>query len=204
MKQLIVATKNNGKADEFKTFFKAYPIKVLSLLDLPEAVPDIDETGTTFEANAAIKAEEIAARMQIPVLADDSGLVIDALNGKPGVYSARYAGEPTDDQKNITKVLEELTGITIEKRGARFVCVLAIAAPYKGTVFYHGTCDGTIALEPKGENGFGYDPIFTPKGYQQTMAELDPSVKNEISHRSRAINDLKADIPSVLKHIGSE
>lgn len=204
MKQLIVATKNNGKADEFKTFFDAFPIKVVSLLDLPEAVPDIDETGLTFEANAAIKAEEIADRMQTPVLADDSGLMIDALNGRPGVFSARYAGEPTNDEKNRMKVLEELKGVTTEKRGARFVCVLAIAAPQQETVFYNGICDGSITWEPKGENGFGYDPIFTPEGYRQTMAELDPPVKNTISHRSRAFKHLETDIPSILQHIAAE
>lgn len=204
MKQLIVATKNNGKADEFKTLFDTYHVKVMSLLDLPEKVSDIKETGTTFKANAAIKAEEIARQMHTPVLADDSGLMIDALNGRPGVYSARYAGEPTDDKKNSAKVLNELEGVTMKQRSARFICVLAVAAPNKETVFYNGTCDGRIAVEPKGENGFGYDPIFIPEGYRQTMGELEQSIKNAMSHRSRAIHQLEADLPSVLHHIRSK
>src|SRR5690625_1768312 len=124
MKQMIIATKNKGKAAEFKEFFGAYGIETKALLDLEEELPDIEETGTTFEENAALKAEQIAALLQIPVLADDSGLIIDALNGKPGIYSARYAGEPTNDQANIAKVLEEMKEIPPEKRTARFICVL--------------------------------------------------------------------------------
>ncbi|MEN1968303.1 XTP/dITP diphosphatase [Lentibacillus sp. N15] len=199
MKQLIIATKNPGKAKEFKDFFKKFHLQAVSLLDLAETIPDIEETGTTFEENAAIKAEAIANRMQIPVLADDSGLVIDALDGRPGIYSARYAGEAKDDKKNVAKVLDELNGWKPKQRQAHFVCVLAVAVPNHETLFYKGTCTGSIATEPKGENGFGYDPVFIPSGYSQTMAELAPEEKNAISHRKHAIAKLETDISSLIK-----
>ncbi|GAA0434703.1 MAG: XTP/dITP diphosphatase [Bacillota bacterium] len=190
MKQIIIATKNKGKANEFKEFFKPYNLKALSLNDL-EDLPDVEETGETFKENAALKAEEIASILSLPVLADDSGLVIDALDGRPGVYSARYAGEHKDDQLNMEKVLSELRGIPEAKRTARFVCVLAIASPGSKTRFYTGYCEGRIADNQYGENGFGYDPIFIPKGYQQTMAQLSSDKKNQISHRRNAIVQLE-------------
>lgn len=201
MKQLIIATKNPGKATEFRDFFHRYQIQAVSLLDLPESIPDIEETGTTFEENAAIKAEAIAKRMQIPVLADDSGLMIDALDGRPGVFSARYAGEPKNDENNLVKVMNELKGVPPEHRQAHFVCVLAIAMPDHETTFYKGVCTGSIAMAPKGENGFGYDPVFIPTGYSQTMAELDPSEKNAISHRKKAIIKLENDIPALTRKL---
>ncbi|RYG74846.1 XTP/dITP diphosphatase [Lentibacillus lipolyticus] len=192
MKEIIIATKNAGKAREFKSFFSAYHINAISLSELDEELGDIEETGTTFRENAAIKAETIAGMMKQPVLADDSGLMIDALNGRPGVFSARYAGQPKDDQANIDKVLQELKGIEApEERTARFVCVLAVAIPGEPTIFVEGTCEGTIAFSQAGENGFGYDPVFTPDSYNKTMAQLSPSEKNDISHRKNAIVQLK-------------
>src|SRR5690625_5564136 len=125
MKQMIIATKNKGKAAEFKEFFGAYGIETKALLDLEEELPDIEETGSTFEKNAALKAEQIAAILQLPVLADDSGLIIDVLDGDPGVLSARYAGEPTNDQANIDKVLRAMKNVPQEKRTGRFICLLA-------------------------------------------------------------------------------
>ncbi|RDW21642.1 XTP/dITP diphosphatase [Oceanobacillus chungangensis] len=196
MKQILIATKNKGKIAEFKQFFATVNVEVVSLLDLEEPVPDIEETGQTFEENAALKAEEIAQMFNIAVLADDSGLIIDALDGRPGIFSARYAGEPTDDKANIRKVLDELAEIPAAERSARFVCVLAIAAPNKATVFYKGYCEGTITNAEKGENGFGYDPIFIPEGYTKTMAELSPDEKNSISHRKNAISQLEKGIHS--------
>ncbi|WP_188453483.1 XTP/dITP diphosphatase [Virgibacillus oceani] len=192
MKQMIIATKNQGKAKEFKDFLAPFDIKAVSLLELPNTIDDIEETGTTFEQNAALKAETIADITGGPVLADDSGLVIDALDGKPGIFSARYAGESKDDNANIEKVLSELENISLEKRTARFVCVLAMAKPNEVTRFYKGTCDGHIANYPKGEYGFGYDPIFVPNGYSETMAELLPNEKNSISHRKNAFIQLEA------------
>ncbi|WP_010532469.1 XTP/dITP diphosphatase [Lentibacillus jeotgali] len=191
MKNMIIATKNIGKAKEFKTFFAEYGINAVSLPELSREVDDIEETGTTFEKNAALKAEQIAELLQTPVLADDSGLVIDALDGRPGVFSARFAGEPKDDQKNIDKVLAELQGVESDERKARFVCVLAVSVPGEETVFKKGYCDGRIADAQAGHNGFGYDPIFIPKGYSETMAQLSSEEKNQISHRSDAIRQLR-------------
>lgn len=190
MKEIIIATKNAGKVKEFEEFFAPYKITVKSLLDF-ENLPDVEETGTTFEENAALKAEQIAVHVQAPVLADDSGLMIDALDGRPGIYSARYAGEEKNDQANIDKVLDELQDVPEEKRTARFICVLAIAEPGKETIFRTGYCEGKIASEQKGTNGFGYDPIFIPDGYDETLGQLAPEVKNQISHRKNALDQLK-------------
>lgn len=191
MNDITIATKNPGKAKEFKTFFAKYGINTASLLDLSQEIDDIEETGTTFEENAALKAEQISGLLQTPVLADDSGLVIDALDGRPGVFSARYAGEPKDDQKNIDKVLRELQGVEASGRSARFVCVLAVTVPGETTIFKKGYCEGKIATFQTGHNGFGYDPIFIPNGYTETMAELSPDEKNQISHRAGAIHQLE-------------
>ncbi|KKE80500.1 XTP/dITP diphosphatase [Oceanobacillus caeni] len=190
MKQIIIATKNRGKAKEFKEFFSQKNIEALSLLDIEKQLPDVDETGDTFEENASLKAEEISHILNKAVLSDDSGLVIDALDGRPGVYSARYAGEDKDDEENVKKVLKELENIPEHDRNARFVCVLAIARPEGQTKLVRGECEGKIALFPSGDNGFGYDPIFIPDGYQQTMAELEPEEKNQISHRKLAMDKL--------------
>lgn len=191
MRNVLIATKNAGKAEEFKTLFDRYGIKAISLLDLEEEVPDIEETGITFEENAALKSDGISERMNITVMADDSGLEIDALDGRPGIYSARYAGEPKDDKQNIAKILKELENVSAEERTARFVCVLAVSIPGEPTQFKKGYCEGTIAFEEKGSNGFGYDPIFIPKGYSKTMAELDAEEKNTISHRRNAMIQLE-------------
>ncbi|SET77518.1 XTP/dITP diphosphohydrolase [Salinibacillus kushneri] len=190
MKKVILATKNKGKAIEFKEIFSQIGMEIVSLLDISESIPDIEETGETFEENARIKAEAIADRFELPVLSDDSGLEIDALNGRPGVYSARYAGLDKNDHKNVEKVLKELNGIETEKRTARFVCVLAFARPGIDTVMKRGICEGSIGKERKGEHGFGYDPIFYPKGYDRTLAQLLPEEKNKISHRRHAIDQM--------------
>lgn len=191
MKEVVIATKNPGKAKEFKTFFAKYDINAVSLPELSKAIEDVDETGTTFDENAALKAEQIAELLQTPVLADDSGLVIDALDGQPGIYSARYAGEPKDDQANIDKVFDELHGVESANRTARFICVLAVAVPGDKTIFKTGYCEGKILASQSGHNGFGYDPIFIPEGYTKTMAELSPEEKNKISHRSHAMTQLE-------------
>ncbi|MRG88371.1 XTP/dITP diphosphatase [Salinibacillus xinjiangensis] len=190
MKQILLATKNKGKAKEFKEIFGQIGIEVLSLLDMEETIPEIEETGTTFEENAVIKAETIAERFQIPVLGDDSGLEVDALNGEPGVYSARYAGLEKNDQKNLEKVLEELKGVKTDNRTARFVCVLALARPGSQTITKRGTCEGCIGEEPIGEHGFGYDPIFYPEGSHRSLAQYSPEEKNQISHRRHAIDQM--------------
>lgn len=190
LKQILIATKNEGKVAEFKALFEQYHTQVISLLDLPNEIEDVEETGDTFEENAQLKAEQISALLDVPVLADDSGLVIDALDGRPGVYSARYAGLAKNDQDNNNKVLQELKQIPMENRTARFVCVLAVARPGMETFFVKGTCEGKISYSEKGTNGFGYDPIFIPEGYSETMAEMNPDQKNQLSHRGRAITQL--------------
>ncbi|WP_028783377.1 XTP/dITP diphosphatase [Thalassobacillus devorans] len=191
MKKLIIATKNPGKVKEFQELFHKYGIQVRSLLDLEEPVDDIEETGKTFEENAVLKAETISKQFNIPVLADDSGLEVDALDGRPGIFSARYAGEEKNDQKNLEKVLVEMEGVAPEYRTARFICSVAIIQPGREAIVKRGTCEGRIGLEPKGENGFGYDPVFIPKGYERSMAELDPEEKNTISHRRDAIRKVE-------------
>jgi XTP/dITP diphosphohydrolase len=190
MKQVIIATKNVGKAREFQELLKKKGIEVKSLLDFPNC-PDVEETGSTFAENAVLKAEAMSHYFHAIVIADDSGLSIDALHGRPGVYSARYAGEEKNDQKNIAKVLEELKGVPFEKRTARFHCALAVAAPGRRTTVVEGTCEGYITEVPKGENGFGYDPIFYVPQKGKTMAELSKEEKNQISHRAKALAKLE-------------
>jgi XTP/dITP diphosphohydrolase len=197
MKRVIIATKNRGKAKEFQQMFSPFGFEVLTLLDMLE-IEDVEETGTTFEENAILKAEEVANRLNTLVIADDSGLTIDALAGRPGVYSARYAGEQKNDEANIDKVLTELDGVEDEKRTARFYCVLAIAGPNCKTETVTGSCEGAILTERRGTNGFGYDPIFYVPSFDRTMAELSPEEKSSISHRGNALKKLREILPDVL------
>ncbi|RLQ98019.1 XTP/dITP diphosphatase [Falsibacillus albus] len=196
-KQVIIATKNKGKAKEFVSMFSPYGIEVKTLLDIPNA-PDVEETGTTFKENAILKAETISGEMNTIVIADDSGLAIDALEGRPGVYSARYAGEEKNDEANMDKVLMELKDIPGEDRTARFHCALAVAVPGEETITVEGTCDGHILFERQGTNGFGYDPIFFVKEQGKSMAELSSSEKNKISHRAKALQQLKDRIDTII------
>ncbi|ADE71705.1 MULTISPECIES: XTP/dITP diphosphatase [Priestia] len=189
MREIIIATKNAGKVKDFETLFSPKGFKVKSLLDFPE-IEDVEETGVTFAENATLKAEAISSALNKPVIADDSGLAIDALNGEPGVYSARYAGENKDDNANIEKVLQKLNDVPFEKRTARFHCALAIAVPGKRTEIVEGTCEGHILEEKRGENGFGYDPIFFVEKWRCSMAELTKGQKNQISHRANALKKL--------------
>ncbi|KML29045.1 XTP/dITP diphosphatase [Priestia aryabhattai] len=189
MHEIIIATKNAGKVKDFETLFSPKGFKVTSLLDFPE-IEDVEETGVTFAENATLKAETISSALNKPVIADDSGLAIDALNGEPGVYSARYAGENKDDNANIEKVLQKLHDVPFEKRTARFHCTLAIAVPGKRTELVEGTCEGRILEEKRGENGFGYDPIFFVEKWNCSMAELSKEQKNQISHRANALEKL--------------
>src|SRR5699024_2097163 len=203
MNELIIATKNKGKVREFGRLLHKDINKISSLVDKSGKHFDVEETGTTFEENARLKAEQIAEIIQQPVIADDSGLVIDALNGEPGIYSARYAGEPTNDVDNYEKVLREMKNIPSEKRTAHFICVLALAAPGEETKFFTGKCHGVITNSPSGTNGFGYDPIFIPKGYEQTMAAFSADLKNSISHRYHAIKKFQQYLHSKGENIES-
>ena len=198
MKRVIIATKNKGKAKDFEAIFNPFGFEVLTLHDVADDM-DIEETGTTFEENAILKAEALAERLQTFVIADDSGLAIDALNGAPGVYSARFAGEEKSDEANMEKVLTELKNVEDSKRTARFCCAIALAGPNMVTKTVFGTCEGVIAREKKGTNGFGYDPIFFVPTLGKMMAELQPSEKAAISHRGNAIKKIEAELPNLLK-----
>jgi XTP/dITP diphosphohydrolase len=186
MKKFIAATKNKGKIREISEILKNFPYDVLSMESIGINI-DIEETGSTFEENALIKAKEINDITGEIVMADDSGLEVDYLNGAPGIYSARFAGEDaTDEEKNI-KLLDLLKNVPFEKRTARFVCVIAVAFPDGDSFTVKGTCEGYIASEPKGTNGFGYDPIFYVSQYRMTTAQMLSELKHEISHRGKAL-----------------
>jgi XTP/dITP diphosphohydrolase len=197
MEEVIIATKNPGKAREFEQIFTPRGVMVRTLLDFPE-IEDVEETGSTFEENATLKAEAVSKQLNKMVIGDDSGLVVDALEGRPGIYSARYSGEQKDDQKNLEKVLSELAGIPKEDRSARFYCALAVAIPNGKTVTVSGTCEGIILEEPKGTNGFGYDPIFFVPEKGVAMAELSGDEKNEISHRANALKKLDVILDTII------
>jgi len=183
--KLVIATRNAHKLEEIHDIFDFQNLEVLSAFDFPH-VPDVVEDGETLEANAVKKAVEIARATGCWALADDSGLEVDALDGAPGVYSARYAGEHCSYADNNAKLLEELAGKT--DRSARFRTVIALSNPEGNAKTVSGECPGVIIGELRGTNGFGYDPLFVPDGYSETFAELDSSVKNRISHRANALH----------------
>lgn len=188
-KRLVVATSNQGKLREFAAMLEPLDYGLYSLADYPD-LPEVVEDGDSFQANARKKAEEISLILQEPVLADDSGLAVDALEGAPGIYSARYAGDPRSDERNIVKLLADLADLAAEERTARFVAALALAIPGQDTIIVEGTCEGLIATEPAGTGGFGYDPVFYVVDQGRMMAELTAAEKNEISHRANALRQL--------------
>lgn len=195
--KIIVATRNAGKVNEFKEMLGRLGYDVESLLDY-ETAPETDETGSTFEENAELKSREAAAYFGHAVLSDDSGLEVDALDGAPGVYSARFAGEDKSDEANNALLLEKLTDVPTEKRTARFVCALSLAKPSGETLTVRGTMEGTIGFERKGTNGFGYDPLFVIPSLNQTAAELTKSEKASISHRGQALRKLELALTTFL------
>ena len=197
MKQVVIATKNKGKAQDFEALFGPLGYEVVTMFDVAPAM-EIEETGTTFEENAVLKAEALAKALGTIVIADDSGLAVDALNGEPGVYSARYAGDH-DDEANMVKLLENLQGVADENRTARFCCSIAIAGPDFDTTTVFGTCEGAIAHEKRGTNGFGYDPVFFVPSLNRMMAELTAEEKGAISHRGNAIRKLQDTLPTLMK-----
>jgi XTP/dITP diphosphohydrolase len=198
-----MATRNAGKVRELAALLQDLGIRLLSLVDFPN-LPEIPEEGATFAENAETKAREVARLTGLPALADDSGLEVKVIGGRPGVFSARYAQERTapkapTDEDNWRKLLDELKDVPWEKRRARFVCEIALALP-EGRLFRaQGECRGYIALEPKGNQGFGYDPVFWVPEFEATMAELAPEIKNRISHRAKALEALKELLQSWLK-----
>lgn len=188
--KLVVGTYNAGKIKELNELLAGLPVELFGL-DRFENIADVEETGATFAENAILKAKEYARQTGFWALSDDSGLEVEALGGAPGVFSARYAGETADDQDRIEKLLRELSETGDRRRRARFVCVMALADETGEIRFLaEGVCEGKIALDERGTNGFGYDPIFIPEGYKQTFGELSSTVKSEISHRARAIKKI--------------
>ena len=185
MRDLLVATTNLHKLEEYRAIFSDLPYRLLSLRDIRLDL-DVEETGTTFAENAELKARTYAQASGLLALADDSGLEIDALGGAPGVYSARFAGKDTSYEERFRLILERLKGLPIEQRAARFRCVIAIAEPSGDTGLVEGVIEGVIADAPRGERGFGYDPIFLVPEIGMTTAELTAEDKNRISHRGRA------------------
>jgi len=198
-----MATRNPGKIRELAAILQDSGVKLLSLADFPE-LPEIPEEGATFADNAAAKALAVARLTGQPALADDSGLMVDALGGAPGVFSARYAQDrtaprPPTDADNWGKLLDELKNVPQGQRGARFVCELALAAPDGRLHRARGECAGVIALSPQGDTGFGYDPVFWVPEYGATMAQLGPEIKNTISHRAMALTAFKKLLRSWLQ-----
>jgi XTP/dITP diphosphohydrolase len=185
MKQVVLATRNPDKVNELLALFHGLGIEFLTLDSFPHT-KDVDEDQDSLEGNALKKAREASHLTQLPALADDSGLEVHYLNGEPGVFSSRYAGPDASYASNRQKLLERMRGVPARRRGARFRCVLALVAPGRFEKTVEGTCLGSIIESPRGENGFGYDPIFVPSGYEMSLAEMDSSLKNTLSHRAKA------------------
>lgn len=186
MKKFVLASKNKSKAAEIKEILGS-GFEIITQSEAGADKIDVVEDGGSFEENAAKKAEQIMQALNMPVIADDSGLCVDCLNGAPGIYTARYAGENASDDDNISKLLSALEGVPAEQRGAKFVCVIALAEPGKPTRFFRGETIGRIAEKKSGCGGFGYDPVFYKDEFNATMAEISPEEKNKISHRGAAL-----------------
>ncbi|MFC2012216.1 XTP/dITP diphosphatase [Chloroflexota bacterium] len=183
--KLLLATNNKGKLSEYRSLLENIPFKLVTPAEL-DITTEVEEAGVSLEENARLKATLLATESRLLSLADDSGLEVDALGGEPGVMSARYAGENATDSDRVNYLLSRLVDVPREKRSARFRCVIAIATPDGEVEFCSGECRGFIAFEPKGENGFGYDPVFYLPKLGKTMAELTPEEKNRLSHRGKA------------------
>jgi XTP/dITP diphosphohydrolase len=211
---LVMASRNPGKIRELRQILADLDLRLVGLDDFPE-LPEIPETGATFADNAAAKAREVARLTQLPALADDSGLEVTALGGRPGVFSARYAQDRTapvapTDADNWGKLLEEMRDLPWEARQARFVCAIVLALPDGRLFEARGECAGRIASAPQGTQGFGYDPVFWVEEFGATMAQLGPEVKNRISHRARALTALRdilvalqEDLARIGKNVGA-
>ena len=199
MKQIIVlATTNKGKTREFQKLLKDFPITIKNLADFGP-IPEVVEDGETFDDNAYKKASFTARVLGYPAIADDSGICVEALDGAPGVYSARYAGENASDADNVKKMLENLQNH--DNRKAAFKCVISIAVPTGAALTYEGDCKGVITYEPIGDNGFGYDPLFFYPEFNKTFAQLTIEEKGEVSHRGRAIKQITKEIDKILEWI---
>jgi XTP/dITP diphosphohydrolase len=199
-RRVVLATRNAGKVEELRRILAGVPgldVDLVGVEAFPD-VPDIRETGATFAENALLKARAVAVRTGVPAVADDSGLCVDALNGMPGVLSARWAGRHGDDAANLALLLGQLADVPDARRGAHFACAAAVALPGGDCEVVAGRVDGTLMTEPRGSNGFGYDPIFVPAGHRRTTAEMPADEKDAISHRGKAFRALAARLPALL------
>ena len=192
---IVLATRNAGKVKEFQQLLQDFPVEIKNLNDFGP-IPEVEEDGATFDDNAYKKAAFTARVLGLPAIADDSGLVVEALGGGPGVKSARYASENATDQENIEKLLDEMEGKN--DRRAAFECVISIAVPSGPALTYEGRCEGEIAPEPKGVSGFGYDPVFYFPALGKTFAELTSEEKNRVSHRGKALAQVAAEFKKIL------
>ena len=202
--KLLLATRNKGKIEEFRRILEdiaAGEIELVGLVQFPD-LHDVDETGSTFEENALLKAREMCIASGIPAIADDSGLCVDFLNGDPGIFSARWAGSHGDDRANTAKVLESLTGVPDENRGAHFTCVAALALPDGRTHVEQAHFDGWILHSPVGDQGFGYDPIFRPDGLEISSAQMSAEAKDAISHRGKSLRAIAPHVITLLNTLG--
>jgi len=192
---LVIATTNPGKTVEIRDLLEGFPIHIKNLGDFGP-IPPVEEDGDTFDDNAYKKASFVAKVLGLPALADDSGLVVDALGGAPGVYSARYAGENATDEQRYTKLLDEMKGQT--NRNATFECVISIAVPPGPALTYEASCEGLITEEPAGDGGFGYDPVFYYPPLKKTFGQLTLEEKGRVSHRGKALQELREEFDKVL------
>lgn len=200
--ELLIATRNAGKISELTRLLAGLPLRLRDLSEFPQ-VREVEETGLTFAENAELKARLYSRQTGLWTLSDDSGLEVDALGGAPGVLSARYAGARATDAERNARLLAELDGTRDEARGARFVCVIALFAPRaKDVELFSASCEGRIIREPRGTNGFGYDPLFVPQGYNQTFGELPDELKTRISHRARALAAARQHLDARLSRPG--
>lgn len=196
-KEIVIATRNPGKMKEIAALLKSTQVKFLSLLDFPQ-ISEIIEDGTTFAENAQKKAMVISRLTGLLSLADDSGLCVKALQGRPGIFSSRFMGEKATDKERCELLLYQLQGVPLSQRKATFVCAIAMASPQGKIEVVEGKCQGLISLSPRGTHGFGFDPIFFLPKLGKTMAELTPEEKNKISHRAQALRKLKKILPAFL------
>ncbi len=199
--KLVLATRNQGKVRELERLLQDFDIEVLSMNEVKE-VPEIIEDGNTFFENAMKKAKTVAEATGLMALADDSGLEVDALNGAPGVLSARFSGPNATDERNNQKLLDSLKDVPAQRRTARFKCVMVLYHPSGKWLSTEGSCEGQIVTKPAGTKGFGYDPVFFVPEMGKTMAELDIEVKNQISHRGKALQALRDKMPEFLESLG--
>ncbi len=195
--KLVIATTNRHKVEEIRDILSGLDIELVSTADIP-GVPDVVEDGDTLEANAIKKARSVADATGLAALADDTGLEVDALDGAPGVYSARYSGDPPDYRRNNEKLLRELAGFEAGRRTARFRCVVALALPGDGVSTVEGVTTGRVLESERGEGGFGYDPLFLPDGFERTYAEMSPAEKNAASHRGKAVRAARSLVERAL------